>query len=100
MDIDETIRRIVREELRAAIEPLIESLDSGGRTSKRTISRYPAGDFLTVAEAAEITHRHPESIYLALQAKELAGAQRAKKGTWLIRRSDLEIWVMGQESAR
>lgn len=93
MDIDETIRRIVREELRAAIEPLIESLESGGRTSKRTTSRYPAGDFLTVAEAAEITHRHPESIYLALQSKELRGAQRTKRGRWLIRDVDLESWA-------
>lgn len=99
MEIDDAIRKIIREEVRQALEPLLESLQSGGKITRRAIGRDPSGDFLTVAEAAEVTHRHPEAIYLALQAKELKGAQRTKGGRWLIRRSDIALWVVGERGS-
>lgn len=52
-------------------------------------------DFLTVAEVAAFTKRHPETITEALRGGELHGVQRVKRGRWLVRSACAEAWVMG-----
>ena len=53
-------------------------------------------DILTVPQVAELTHRHEETITLALRKKELRGSQRKKGGRWFVRRDDAISWAFGE----
>lgn len=49
--------------------------------------------YYTPVEAAEIAHRHPETVRDALRAGELIGVQNSEGGPWLIREDMLENWI-------
>ncbi|UOE45879.1 helix-turn-helix domain-containing protein [Agromyces larvae] len=53
-------------------------------------------EFMTVAEVAALTKRHPETITDALRSGDLPGRQRVKGGRWIIKREDAEIWRWGE----
>lgn len=48
---------------------------------------------LKVAEAATLGRRHPETVRKALQDGTLHGAQRMKRGPWLIQPECLDAWL-------
>lgn len=48
---------------------------------------------LTVQEAADLSRRHPVTIYRALETEALHGAQAVKGGRWLIRVECLDAWI-------
>lgn len=47
----------------------------------------------TVPEAATVGRRHPETLRRALQDGTLHGAQRIKRGPWLIQPECLDAWL-------
>lgn len=51
--------------------------------------------WLTVAEAAAETKRHPRTISDACRAKELHGVQRAVNASWRIEDVCLDAWMRG-----
>jgi excisionase family DNA binding protein len=51
---------------------------------------------LTVAEAAKISNRHPDTLRRALACGELHGAQRVRGGRWSIRPECLDAWLDGE----
>lgn len=51
----------------------------------------------STATAAAVVGSHPSTVLKALEAGELHGAQRIKKGRWRIHRDCLEAWGLGQE---
>lgn len=52
---------------------------------------------LTVPEAAILGRRHPETVRKALQDGTLHGAQRMKRGPWLIRPECLDAWLNNEQ---
>lgn len=48
---------------------------------------------LNVAQAAQLSNRHPVTIRRALEAGELHGAQQRARGRWAIDPACLEAWV-------
>ena len=48
---------------------------------------------LTVAEAAADARRHEVTVRRALEAGELHGKQRVKRGRWLIQPECLDAWL-------
>lgn len=99
MTIEDTLRAIIREEIRLAMSPLIEELrapDTPDGARRRKSGQWPTSDstVLTVAQAAALTRRNPETLYLALQSGQLKGAQRTKGGAWRMLRSDVEAWAV------
>jgi excisionase family DNA binding protein len=52
--------------------------------------------WLTTAQAAERTARHPVTVRRALEAGELHGGQRVKGGPWRIHRDCVDAWVLGE----
>lgn len=51
----------------------------------------------TPAQAAEAAGRHVNTIHLALEAGDLHGGQRVKRGKWSIRVECLEAWLDGEK---
>lgn len=52
---------------------------------------------LTVAQAADVAQRHPQTIRRACETGELHGLQRVRKGRWLIHPDCLDAWLDGQK---
>lgn len=52
---------------------------------------------LTVAEAAAVGRRHPETVRKALQDGTLHGTQRMKRGPWLIQPACLDAWLDNEQ---
>jgi len=50
----------------------------------------------TATAAAEVGS-HPSTVLKALEAGELHGAQRVKKGRWRIHRECLSAWALGED---
>lgn len=53
---------------------------------------------LTVAEAADVAGRHPDTVRRALADGSLPGWQRVKGGTWMVKPEDLAAWMDGTAS--
>lgn len=51
---------------------------------------------LTVAQAAELSGRHQQTVRRALEAGELHGTQRVRKGHWRIHPDCLDAWAWGK----
>lgn len=51
--------------------------------------------WLTVAEAAKESKRHPRTVADACRAGELHGSQRARNASWRIEDSCLDAWIRG-----
>lgn len=51
---------------------------------------------LTPSEAAAIARRHPVTVRKALEAGELHGFQRTKRGRWSVFPDCLQAWVEGR----
>jgi hypothetical protein len=52
---------------------------------------------LTVADAAAVGRRHPETVRKALQDATLHGTQRMKRGPWLIQPGCLDAWLDNEQ---
>lgn len=55
--------------------------------------------WLTVADAAEYSGCHPETVRDALRAGELQGIQRSKGATWKTTTAWIDAWITGEEMA-
>lgn len=51
----------------------------------------------STATAASLVGAHPSTVLKALEAGELHGAQRVKKGRWRIHRDCLAAWALGEK---
>jgi hypothetical protein len=52
--------------------------------------------YLTVAQAAAASNRHPVTLWRALESGQLHGSQRMARGKWSIRPECLDAWLDGQ----
>lgn len=52
---------------------------------------------MTVAQAAEYTHRHPVTLRRALEEGTLHGSQRVVGGKWSIRVECIDAWLDGEK---
>lgn len=51
----------------------------------------------TTSTAGELVNAHPSTVLKALEAGDLHGAQRKKKGRWRIHRDCLAAWALGEK---
>lgn len=49
--------------------------------------------YLTVAEVADASRKHPVTIRLALEGGKLHGSQQSTRGRWLVREDCLEAFL-------
>jgi len=90
MNISDEIRAIVREELGAALQTLLEQL-ARSRSPETTSGSVPR--VLTVAEAATYANAHDITIRRALIEGDLHGVQNHKGAHWRVRRECLDAWI-------
>lgn len=66
-------------------------------TSTSALADTPAmpTKLLTVDQAAALTQRHPTTVRRALEAGELHGHQRVKRGRWTIATECATAWALG-----
>ncbi len=83
------LRKVLREELnaRATDVPLVNGMS------------HPTGP-LSVAEAAQIAHRHPETIRRAIHDRILQATKPEGGREWLIEQSELQRWMKAQKPKR
>jgi hypothetical protein len=96
-EIEDIIRRIVREELQEQMPGIIaRALDDRRAHAQGPVSApVDAAERLTVREAAVVARRSPDTLRLALDADELHGAQQRARGKWTIERQCLLAWIDG-----
>ena len=80
---EETLRRIVREELSRALDH-----------NRPPVDDIPLSiQYLTVNQSAKVSGYHQETVTAALRLSTLHGAQRIKGARWWIRADCLEAWL-------
>jgi excisionase family DNA binding protein len=85
----ETLREVVREELR----PVLEQLRAG------VPAPSPAPGPLSVAEAATLAHRNPETIRRAIKSGALRARRPQGGRAWVIDGAELHRWAGGGAAA-
>jgi excisionase family DNA binding protein len=89
----EELRAMLREVVDEALNdlPRGRTLANGNQTTPETLS---------VAEAAQIAHRHPETIRRAINDATLRASKPAGGREWLIEAVELQRWMNAKRSKR
>lgn len=64
-----------------------------------TCAAAAAEPWLTVAEAARLSRRHPETVRDALKAGELHGHQKHARGRWTVHVDSVTAWIEADNAA-
>lgn len=79
----ETMRQVVREEVRAAL------------AEQKAPSRIPTPARLSVMEAAALAHKHPDTIRRAIKGKDLRATKPRGSREWVVSGEDFDRWITG-----
>jgi len=83
------LREVLRDELNSRNPDLPSADGMGNRTGQ-----------LSVAEAAQIAHRHPETIRRAIHDRTLQATKPEGGREWLIEPNELQRWMKAQRPKR
>ena len=87
--LDENLKRIVREAIREELTPLKAQLAT--LTAAATNGRQGAAPYLTISQAAELTHCHPQTLRGHIRKGHLEAKHLGTRV--LISRSDLDNFL-------
>jgi hypothetical protein len=90
--IDTLLRRLVREEVTAALAELLPAATTPPERPAAPALAPPA--FMSPLEAGAYAGCHQKTIHHALNDGKLHGTQRAARGRWTIRTTCLEAWMV------
>ncbi len=92
---------ISADELRAMLrEVLRDELDARNAAAPPANGMSCRTGTLSVAEAAQITHRHPETIRRAIHDRTLQATKPEGGREWLIEPDELQRWMKAQKPKR
>ncbi|WP_157426746.1 helix-turn-helix domain-containing protein [Agromyces salentinus] len=95
LDIEPTLRRIVREEIASVVDELVRASAPTASPSEPTPSDHPAA-WLTVHQAAELAQVSTRTVMRATRAGELHGVQRKPGSMWRVQKHCADAWLANE----